>query len=270
MRYTVLGASGFIGSHLAAHLARLGHDCLTPGRGDPALYTEPLGHVVYAVGVTADFRSRPFDTVRAHVCLLAEVLERARFDSLLYLSSTRVYGRAASTAEDAVLGADPANADELYNLSKMTGESLCLASGRPEVRVARLSNVYGAADRSDNFLPSILRDAVGQGRVALRTTLDSAKDYVSIEDVVAVLPRIAAEGRHRLYNVAAGANVSNGALAQGLSRLCGCAVEVAPDARRVVFPPIDTRRLCGEFAFSPRRLPEDLAALVRHYRGQTT
>ena len=40
----------------------------------------------------------PFDTIRAHVSVLSEVLEHAEFESLLYLSSTRVYGRSRTTS----------------------------------------------------------------------------------------------------------------------------------------------------------------------------
>jgi len=87
MKFTVLGAGGFIGSHLLAHLRQAGHDCFAPARGDATLFAEELGHVIYCIGLTADFRSRPFDTVRAHVCLLADVLEKApfRFVALSFL-----------------------------------------------------------------------------------------------------------------------------------------------------------------------------------------
>ncbi len=96
--FTVLGATGYIGSRLVAHLQAQGHTVWAPARGDAEVFTRPLGHVMYCVGLTADFRTRPFDTVDAHVGLLAEVLRRAQFESLLYLSSTRVYMGAASHA----------------------------------------------------------------------------------------------------------------------------------------------------------------------------
>ena len=55
--------------------------------------------MIYAIGVTADFRTRPFETMEAHVSVLCEILRDARLDSLTYLSSTRLYGGAASTGE---------------------------------------------------------------------------------------------------------------------------------------------------------------------------
>jgi len=66
-RVTVLGGSGFIGSHVARHLRRLGVACDTPARDDESIFSRPLGHVIYAIGLTADFRARPLETVEAHV-----------------------------------------------------------------------------------------------------------------------------------------------------------------------------------------------------------
>ncbi len=261
MKFTVLGAGGFIGSHLLAHLCSAGHECFAPARSDTTLFSEELGHVIYCIGLTADFRSRPFDTVRAHVCLLADVLEKARFDSLLYLSSTRVYAGAANGNEET-----PLMAGDLYNLSKLAGESLCLASGREQVRIARLSNVYGGDDDSENFLPSLIRAATNDRLITLGTALDSAKDYVALEDVVDILPKITVSGKQRIYNVASGRNTSNRELVEGIRGLTGCRVEIAGEEREVLFPVVNIRRLHQEFGFTATQLMERLEKLVVSYR----
>lgn len=261
MKFTILGASGFIGSHLLVHLEASGHECFAPARDDAALFERELGQVIYCIGLTADFRRRPFDTVRAHVSFLADVLEKANFESLLYLSSTRVYASALSGGEDARL-----LAGDLYNLSKLTGEALCFASGRSNVRVARLSNVFGNDFSSDNFLPAIIRAAVGEGRVALDTALDAAKDYVSIRDVVAVLPEIAGSGKHRVYNVASGGNTSNRELVEKIRQLTGCRVTVADEVSHVSFPRIETARLEQEFGYLPVSILDCLEELIEEYK----
>src|SRR5215204_2623584 len=98
--FTILGASGFIGSRLAKRLGALGLEYQGVGRHD-VLPAASLGNVIYCIGLTADFRSRPFDTVEAHVCKLLHVLRNCEFDLLLYLSSTRLYNaRDNSTTED--------------------------------------------------------------------------------------------------------------------------------------------------------------------------
>lgn len=252
MSWTVLGASGTIGRRLVAQLRAAGQTVDTPGRGDAGLYRRPLGHVIYAIGLTADFRQRPYDTVQAHVSVLAELLQQGDFESLLYLSSTRVYGRAAGGREDnplPVLAQDPS---DLYNLSKLMGESLCLQDARAGVRVARLSNVVGGEDAdSANFVPSLVREA-RSGRIVLQTAADSAKDYIHIDDVAELLPRIAAGGRERLYNVASGVQTTHAQWTAQLAVQTGCAVEVAPGAPNVRFIPVDIGRIRAEFDFQPR------------------
>lgn len=261
MTFTVLGASGFIGSHLAQWFREQGLPHWAPGRHDDVL-SKRLGHVIYCIGLTADFRQRPYDTVRAHVCKLVEILERADFESLLYLSTTRLYGGVLATGEDAVFPVQPADPSDLYNISKLMGESLCLTSARPTVRVARLSNVYGEDLSSANFLSSVIREAVNHGHVTLSTTTSSEKDYVSVRDVVNVIPRIAELGCHRVYNVASGINTTNAALMAAIQRRTGCTVEVIPGAKTTSFPAISIKRLQGEFNFAPGLLLDTLDDLI--------
>ena len=250
--FTVLGASGVIGRGLVAHLRSAGDEVWAPERGDAQIFRQPLGHVIYAIGVTADFRTRALDTVQAHVCQVTQLLREADFDSLLYLSSTRVYAGAASGDEDAALLVRSQDPSDVYNLSKLMGESVCLASGRRAVRIARLSNVVGGDDRdSDNFLPSLWREAQ-TGHIVLRTSLSSAKDYIHIDDVVALLPSIALQAQEVIYNVASGQQISHGQWVERLVALTGCAVTVLPDAPDIRFVPVNVSRVCAEFGFVPR------------------
>ncbi len=265
-RFTVLGARGLIGSRLAAALARDGHEVRTPLRDDD-LTNGSLGHVIYAIGLTSDFRTRTYDTITAHVCRLNEILRECRFESLLYLSSTRVYQGLTGTVDETTnLVVNPRRTDDLYNLSKLAGESLALASGQP-TRIARISNVYDPSDLSDNFLSSVIRAAVTTGVVSLETAADSSKDYVRLDDVVFALSRIAVAGRGRVYNVCSGANLSHAQLAERLAALVPCQVRYAAGATAATFPTISNRRLLAEFSFSPASLVEDLPALVAAYRS---
>ena len=91
MKFTIFGSRGFIGSNLLQKLKHSNVECYTPDIHNNEILKENLGHVIYAIGLTADFRERQFDTVEAHVCLLHDLLKNATFDSFLYLSSTRVY-----------------------------------------------------------------------------------------------------------------------------------------------------------------------------------
>ncbi len=263
--FTVLGARGFIGSRLFGSLARAGHRVDAPPR-DASLRDRPLGHVLYSIGLTADFRTRPFDTVTAHVCKLNAILRDSKFESLTYLSSTRVYSGLTGTVDEASsLRVDPNAPGDLYNLSKLLGESIALHAGRP-AKIARISNVYGADHASDNFLASVMRAAVATGSVTLHATATSAKDYVSLDDVVEILPRIAVEGRASIYNVCSGTNISNAQLAERLSAIVPCRVDYAPGAEDRVFPRTSNDRLRAEFGFRAASLLDDLPALVEAFR----
>lgn len=250
-RCTVLGASGYIGRHLAERLRSQGWDCRTPSRHDPAVWHEELGVVFYCVGLTSDFRSRPLDTVQAHVGLLHDVLKQARFERLVYLSSTRVYLGAEDTAEDQALRTDAQNPDDLYKLSKLMGESLVLHGGRPGV-VARLSNVVGGqGGNPDSFIYSLVAEA-RQGHILLRTDPESAKDYVHVDDVTLALSQLADGGTHKLYNLAGGAQITHRQWVERLSALTGCTWAVAPAAPRLIQSPIQIDRLSHERGYVPR------------------
>jgi len=264
-RFTILGGSGFIGSNLIRELESQSIPYWAPSRYEN-IFNKHLGHVIYCIGLTADYRGRPFETVRAHVCHLVEILEKAEFESLLYLSSTRLYKGIKTAREDATLYVNPTNSDDLYNISKLMGESLCLAFGRPNVQIARLSNVYERDFLSENFLSSVIREAVENHRVVLQTTMASEKDYVHIDDVVRLLVKIALSGRHRIYNVASGVNTTNGALIEVIQQVTGCVVEVAKEATTVVFAAICIDRIRDEFDFTPSLILDSLGNLVVEYQ----
>lgn len=269
MNYTVLGGTGFVGRHLVSQLRGGGHNVFVPNRVSSDLYVpnlqgQPLGNVVYCIGKTADFRQYPLETVHAHVCLLRHILETCEFDSLTYLSSTRVYRGGGLTREDATLSVSPSNPDDLYNISKLMGESICLSSSR-RCRVARVSNVYGADTGSENFLSSVLREAAATGRVILHTAADSVKDYVAIEDVVRWLTMISGHGKYRVYNLAAGENTSHASLATCL-QVMGVEVTFIHDAAVVEFPQIDISCVTDEFGAPQHNILDDFSRLMDFYR----
>jgi len=264
---TILGASGFIGSYVAAELTRRGIEHYAPGRDEP-LTGRALGDVIYCIGLTADFRTRPFDTVEAHVTRLADAMKNCQYDSFLYLSSTRVYkaSTGAHAREDDDIAVRPHDPDHLYNISKLMGESLALTAAN-NGKVARLSNVYGADFTSENFLTAVIRDALETGKVSLRGSPDSAKDYINVRDAVAALIAIAQKGGGGIYNVASGTNVSNRQLLGRLTALTGCAVETKADAAPVIFPGVDICRVKSEFGFAPSSVLDDLKTLVETYKS---
>ncbi len=264
---TLIGGKGFIGRHLHANLLNLGWDCYVPERDDPNLFLSDLGHVFYCAGLTADFRQRPYATVEAHVEVLAKILQHCSFTSLTYLSSTRVYAGANKTDENAELKVRPQVPGDLYNLSKLMGESLCLNSGRA-VRVVRLSNVYGPNMPEQNFLSEILSAAVKEKAVVFRSAPESQKDYISIEDVVHFLPMIACQGEIGIYNLAHGKNVTHLEISTILQSF-GVPCSFEANAQNIQFLEIDTRKLQHNFGLMRHDLTSDLPALFKKHSEKT-
>ncbi len=266
---TVLGASGFIGSSLRTELAGRGIDCFAPiSERSTALLRSlegrDLGHIFYSIGVTSDFRSRPLDTFVAHVGLLEKILRNCKFKSLTYISSTRLYKRSASTAESASLAFQSNEPDDLYGISKLAGESLCMCSGH-RCNVVRLSNVIGYNPRSNDFLPSILKEASTSGRAHFRSSPESEKDFVSLADACTAIIEIGTRGECGIYNVASGSNTTFREIAQALERE-GIETTFAPAAPLIHFPPIEIAKIGRELGILPRSILDEIPALLNTYR----
>ena len=251
MKFSIFGSNGFIGSNMVNFLKskKIEYDVVNPN--DEKIFEKQLGHVIYCIGLTADFRNRPFDTVESHVCLLEKILKKCKFKSFLYLSSTRVYSNSVSTNETEQLFVNPNNLDDLYNISKLMGESLCFASNYQNVRIARLSNVVGNNKNNDNFLSSILHDAIINKKIILHTKPTNEKDYVDIDDVVKLLYCIAFQGKEKIYNVASGKNTKVIEIINEITNIINCEVHFSSDSIEHSFPIIDIKKIQKEFNFEP-------------------
>lgn len=259
MNATLIGGHGFVGRHLQARLQRDGWHCWVPQRDDPALWQRDLGHVFYCAGLTADYAQRPFDTVEAHASLLNRVLRDARYESLVYLSSTRLYDSLGDieASEDLPLQLTPDNPRHLYDLSKALGESLCRVAGGGRARVARLSCVWGDGSDAEGFLPDLMRRvlaarAVGSGaRILVDSSPSLARDYVHIDDVVDALIAVARSAGFAIYNVAGGSNVGNAALFERLGAASGCELVARHNHEAPALPRISVARMAEAFGWRP-------------------
>ena len=261
-RYTIFGANGLVGSTICAQLEEEGHDVLRVTRGNWPENSTALGNVVFTIGMTADFRSRLAETFELQIIRLHEALARYSFDSFTYLSSARVYAGAQSTNEEADILVRPTALDHAYNISKLAGESRCLVESNPQVRVVRLSNVYGAKDTSNLFLTAVMREAVEKGRVVIGQSPQSSKDYITVEDAAKSVILIAQRGKHRLYNIACGQNFTHQSIADILvSR--NYSVDFGKDGALASFPRIDTSRFDCEFGLKRVGLPEGMVTALQ-------
>lgn len=210
-QFTVIGAGGFIGGRLATALSARGDEVYAPRRGDPDLFSRALGRVFYCAGLTGDFMVRPFETVEAHVSLIAQVLRDARFERLVYLSSTRLYDSLGARGghETDVLEFDPTLPRNVYDLSKALGENLCLARSEGRAAVARLSNVFAADPAASGFLSELLQRARREREIELASSPAGGRDYIHIDDVTRALLTLEVSDVTGVINIARGETLTN-------------------------------------------------------------
>ena len=209
--YTVLGATGFVGSRLVNMLNSTCGGCYAPSRGDSEVFRRDLGRVFYCIGLTADYAHVPFATVEAHVTFLSRVLSEARFERLVYLSSTRLYDDLppGPCGEDVCLQFSVTSPRHIYDLSKALGENICMTASGDRASVARLSCVYDHTTGSPGFLSQLLQRIPIEREFVLDSSSGVVRDYVAINDVVVALKLILDRGENQIFNVASGENVSN-------------------------------------------------------------
>lgn len=264
MKFTIMGGTGFIGRNLAKHLTNKGYEVVIAPRDVKTLAGQNLGHLVYMIGLTGDTRQRPHDAIDAHVGLLSWVLQHCAFESFLYSSSTRIYAAMPPTSpvtEITPLTVIP-NAESLFDVSKLLGESLCQRMQNPKVRIARLSNIYGPDQSRATFLGAVLEEIKQTGGVIIHDSPESVKDYCSIDDACVLLEQIILNGQHQVYNVASGVNVTCQSIADSITQ-AGYKVTFSGKNSCRLFPPISMERAKGEFGFSPRSFHNDISSLLK-------
>lgn len=249
-RLTVFGHTGYIGSSIVNYCRNIEKELILPKRGQ--IPNKKLGDVIYAVGITNGFVQRPGETLDAHVCYLRKILEKGNFESFVYLSSTRVYNNLSKCGVDerTFLEVNPLEPSEIYNISKLMGENLCISFQKKNTKILRLSNVFGGNMSNKNFLGNILDQASNSTHVLINQTRDSGKDYISIDDVIFYLLSIMESGSNVIYNIASGKNVLHYEIASILEKE-GINVEFTNLSKRSLPPIISNKVICQEYG-SPR------------------
>ena len=114
-----------------------------------------------------------------------------------------------------------------------------------------------------------MREVIATGRLTLRDSLDTSRDYVSVDDATDCIMEIATTGRHRIYNVGTGRPVSNRELAERFRELTGCEVERLPGGASLCRPQLSVDRVRQEFGFRGSDILADLPALLDAYQASS-
>jgi len=261
---TVIGGRGFIGSALTAELEAQGWRCQVVGRGDtPSQYTE-MGVIFYCAGHTADYLKDPAATVTSHITVLADILCSREFEKLVYCSSTRLYDDLPPSQlaeESAVLPIDAVKPRHFYDLTKLTGESLCHVATQSGVHVVRLSSVYSEVVGSDGFLGPLLQLAGAAKKgdaIEVSSSPNIARDYIHLSDAVQGLIAVAEMGLSPVYNLASGVSLKNADLAQILRERIGIELIFTDNQKARAFAQIDISLLQKELGVFPSTVESSL------------
>jgi len=242
----VTGASGFIGTMLAASLEGAGHRVIRLSSADGAI-DDPatlrrfegtgVSRVFHLAGKTyvPDSWSDPVAFCRVNALGVANALEfcRAAGIPVTYVSAY-LYGQpdALPIREDA-----PVRPNNPYALSKFLGEKVCefyASVHRLPVTVIRPFNIYGPGQALHFLVPTILHQALHDDTISVQD-LRPKRDYVFVEDLVEalLLTMDRAEG-YDVYNVGSGASLSVREIIDTIQSIAGTSKRVvSAEVRRM-------------------------------------
>lgn len=263
-KLTVFGGGGFIGSAIMKAASDYGYSAVR-GDWENISFNDDLGDVIYCLGV-GDC-NKPDDVINSHLRILQEIVNKAKFSRITYVSSTRVYMGAEHSKESQILNILPDDNRKLFNLAKLLAEAYLEASG-VNYRIIRPSNVFGTAINSPLFLPSIVRDAVIKNKVDMYVTPDYSKDYVFVDDVAKLAIRITKSSKHSIYNIASGKNVSAKEIASILQEKSGCSIDWHKCSNTDKFPLTDISLIGDEFSFEPKLVEDLLGDMLTSFKKE--
>jgi len=251
-RIVLLGAGGFLGTHLRRSFSSAGIDCLALGRADLDL-TQPdsaarLSELVrpddtiVMTSILTPEKGRDFhvfnDNLRmAHSVCLA--LERKSCAQFVYLSSDAVYD-----AHKIPLDEDSTREPiDLYSLTHTAREMLVasvLSRSATPFCVLRPTNIYGHGDTHGNYGPnSFVRSALNDKRIVLYGRGEERRSHLYIDDAVTLILRAIAMRSEGTLNLAVRPAISYMDVAKIVVRNCEgtVAIDFVPRTIQAVHRP---------------------------------
>ncbi|KAI9010795.1 hypothetical protein DFJ74DRAFT_685627 [Hyaloraphidium curvatum] len=251
----VVTSTGFLATHLAARLRRLGFRTVHTTRDDvPAirdfLVREDPSLIVHCAAALSGEPRGMFD---ANVSLTMEVLEHCRLASprcrLIHLGSSSEYGALPGPNR----GTDPLEPRTVYEGTKAAATMLVRAwsstFGFPAC-VVRPYSVYGPGDRPERFTQLLLRRPA-----RVRITPDATHDWIHVDDFCEAVARVvlAAKPGFDVVDVGTGVATTNAGLVEAFQRVLGFKCEVDGSRPRKEGDRdnwlADTRHLQEEYGF---------------------
>ena len=99
----------------------------------------------------------------------------------------------------------------------------------------------------------------------MNTSLESEKDYISIKDVVKILPEISINGKDKLYNIASGKNIKTKKIVEIINKQFNNQIKINYTTKKIIFPIISIKKIMDEFEFEPTSVLDMLPNLINEF-----
>ena len=152
--YTVFGHNGFLGSEFVKFLKKKKVKYLINRRNK---FPKNIDKAIYFIG-SDNWKNDPLQSMESNLLHLIKLLKKVRsINSFIFISSTRVYfdlEKKLVSEEDLLkINSHP---NYLFNIQKLLSESILLSILK-NVKIIRLSNVYGKNNKTKTLIPVLLK-----------------------------------------------------------------------------------------------------------------
>ena len=221
-RVVVIGAEGFVGAALVAQLAaaKISHlglgrheiDLLTTGAAELLAAQLRPGDVVVAAAARAPCRTMAmFIENMIIVKAIIDALVRVPISHVINVSSDAVYGdEPAPLTEHA-----PTAPESLHGAMHLAREIAFRSEIPAPLAIVRPTLIYGASDPHNGYGPNRFRRQAARGEeILLFGEGEERRDHVLVDDVAALILRIALRRSTGTLNIATGETYSFRAIAE--------------------------------------------------------
>lgn len=207
MKALIIGANGFLGSHLAIKLLKKDWKITAVYNKNYSLIPKSCQKVsvknikqlkddfqiVFLFAAYIPYGNmNMFDNklVESNMKLVNDVVKQFRNAKIIYSSSVAVYGENSNQIDENSCFKNP----DLYGLSKLIGESI--VKKHSQYQILRFSSLYGKG-MQNTFMNRIISEVTNTKKISLYGNPDRKQDYLNIDDALG-------------YCLAAVSNLNNG------------------------------------------------------------
>lgn len=245
MKLVILGASGFIGSHIKNYLQSL----KLKVTGISSRNINLLNHkeatvklrnllspqtILFFTSVITREKGDNIQTFKKNILMakvLANLLEKQRIKKLVYLSTADVYSHTNKTIDEQT----PINPITFYALSKYVSEKIlqfaCQKSSTP-ILIIRFNGVFGPSQKNIGYGTNyFIKSFRYCGQVSIWGDGRELRDNIYVKDLAKIICQLTFKNATGIFNIAKGQSVSFIQTIKILRKISGCNFKILKKRR---------------------------------------